>query len=72
MSKSKDPAYLKIRLERSYLRKENRKEKRQKKYLRYGRGSSKCVSCGNAMTWCSCCEMWSSTCCEDYGTCQCI
>lgn len=31
----------------------------------------KCPYCDGYMSWCSCCEMWSSDCCEDYGTCQC-
>lgn len=23
------------------------------------------------LTWCSQCRQWSSTCCQEYGTCQC-
>ena len=23
------------------------------------------------MTWCSMCQQWTSTCCVEYGTCQC-
>ncbi len=30
-----------------------------------------CYHCGGQMTWCSCCEVWSSNCCIDYGTCMC-
>lgn len=30
-----------------------------------------CPECGGVMSWCSGCEVWSRTCCEDYGTCQC-
>ncbi len=30
-----------------------------------------CTFCFGRMSYCSCCEMWSRTCCEDYGTCQC-
>ena len=30
-----------------------------------------CILCGGQMVWCSCCRMYSSTCCEDYGTCMC-
>ncbi len=30
-----------------------------------------CIKCGGYMTWCSGCEMWSETCCEEYGTCMC-
>ncbi len=27
--------------------------------------------CGGNMSWCGCCEMYSSGCCVDYGTCAC-
>jgi hypothetical protein len=30
-----------------------------------------CTWCGGTMAWCASCEMWTKTCCEDYGTCQC-
>ena len=33
--------------------------------------SKECEYCGGQMTWCSGCEMWSTTCCEEYGSCQC-
>lgn len=54
---------------------EDRQEKRKRNWTlrvkRYGRGSEKCPYCDNYMTWCSLCEVWSSNCCQDYGTCQC-
>lgn len=30
-----------------------------------------CGYCDKHMTWCSQCRQWSSTCCVEYGTCQC-
>ncbi len=30
-----------------------------------------CDLCGGDASWCSCCEVFSSDCCCDYGTCQC-
>ena len=30
-----------------------------------------CYMCGGYMSWCSCCEVWSSNCCCEYGTCEC-
>ena len=59
------------RLRRAYLRKETRKQARQTKYWRYGRGDGTCPDCGGQMSWCSCCQVWSKSCCVDYGTCQC-
>ena len=32
---------------------------------------STCISCGGEMEWCTTCDMWSATCCEEYGTCEC-
>lgn len=32
---------------------------------------STCPSCGGSMRWCSICEMWSKSCCNDWGTCLC-
>lgn len=31
----------------------------------------RCPECGGEMTWCELCQMWSRTCCEDFGTCEC-
>jgi len=52
------------RIERS--RKHNNK-------LSYGYKSyhSVCPYCNGEMTWCDICNMWSSNCCIDYGTCMC-
>ena len=33
--------------------------------------NSICDRCGGNMHWCHCCRVWSSTCCIEYGTCQC-
>lgn len=29
------------------------------------------LGCGGSMSWCSCCETYTSNCCVDYGTCMC-
>ena len=60
------------RIRRANVRKEKRKAARQTKYWRYGRQSEgKCPRCGGQMSWCSCCQCWSSSCCVEYGTCEC-
>jgi len=33
--------------------------------------AGKCPDCGGQMLWCSCCEVYTQTCCVDYGTCMC-
>lgn len=74
MAKDKDfeAKYKEEKLRRTYIRKARRRAARQYKLSHYGRRSeSTCPYCGGVMTWCSCCEMWSRTCCEEYGTCQC-
>jgi pyruvate dehydrogenase complex dehydrogenase (E1) component len=52
-------------------RKQRRLDRWTAKVHLYGRGTKKCKMCGGQMSWCSCCEVWSSYCCEEYGTCQC-
>lgn len=42
-----------------------------KKSFGYNLGQSGCHYCGGQMTWCSSCNVWSSNCCMDYGTCMC-
>lgn len=32
---------------------------------------NRCEVCGGKLHWCESCQMWSRTCCEVYGTCQC-
>lgn len=59
------------RLKRIAIRKEKRKANRRLKYHRYGRGDNTCPVCGGQMTWCSTCQVWSRTCCVEYGTCMC-
>lgn len=74
MAKDKEfeKEYKAERLNRTYIRKEKRRVNNQNKLHKYGRPSdSECPYCGGTMNWCSCCEMWSSSCCIDYGTCQC-
>lgn len=34
-------------------------------------GYERCCDCGGMMEWCSVCNMWTKTCCVDYGTCMC-
>lgn len=46
------------------LRKEKQRANRPRTQdCRYG--------CGGQASWCSCCEVYTSTCCVDYGTCMC-
>lgn len=34
--------------------------------------AKQCDLCGDGeMTWCTCCKVYSSNCCCDYGTCAC-
>lgn len=33
--------------------------------------SEPCDYCGGQMRWCSCCNMYTKTCCVEYGTCMC-
>ena len=69
--KTKEVEYKAEGLRRAYKRKQERKEKNKDKDFRYGRGNAECSMCGGQMSWCSCCEVWTSTCCCEYGTCQC-
>ena len=75
MAKDKEfeKEYKRIGKERLHQRILNRKYKAKEKLRIYGPNHKKaiCSHCGGIMTWCSCCEMFSSTCCEDYGTCLC-
>lgn len=52
-------------------RNERRREQRFKRYGERPHGDKTCPYCNGEMSWCSCCEMYSSNCCQDYGTCQC-
>lgn len=74
MAKDKDfeKRYNAERLRRIHIRKDKRKENRAEHRRIYGRGTAEsCESCGGFMSWCSCCQQWSRTCCEEYGTCMC-
>jgi hypothetical protein len=63
--------YQEERLRRVAVRKMKRKNARQVKYYRYGRGDRTCPNCGGQMHWCSGCQQWSRSCCVEYGTCYC-
>jgi len=74
MAKDKafEAMYKQIRLNRTYLRKQKRIDERNRKVWLYGRASEGvCPYCGEQMNWCGTCQMWSSSCCKEYGTCQC-
>lgn len=74
MAKDKcfEKSYKEERLKRTYMRKNRRKERQKYNIFRYGnRRESTCPYCGGTMSWCCVCQMWSRTCCEEYGTCQC-
>jgi hypothetical protein len=45
--------------------------KEETEYDEHDEHDSTCPYCGGQMTWCDGCRMWSSNCCEEYGTCQC-
>jgi hypothetical protein len=61
--------YQEERLRRIKIRKAERRIKRKDKKYCYGK--KVCPECGDYMTWCTSCEVWSRTCCEEYGTCKC-
>lgn len=70
--KAVEAKYKEERQRRTYKRKEARIKARKDKLWNYGRPSeSTCPNCGGTMSWCSCCQMWTRTCCVEYGTCQC-
>lgn len=52
----------------------NRTEDEQSKSREpeHGERGPLCGLCRDGrMTWCAQCRQWSSTCCQEYGTCQC-
>lgn len=74
--KEKQALYRAEKLKRIKSRKIDRKHKceqhkREQERIYGPEGSKQCYMCGGKMTWCSCCDMYSSYCCEEYGTCQC-
>lgn len=74
MAKDKafEQQYKEIGLRRTALRKQKRTDRRMIGLWNYGRKSdSKCPNCDGTMNWCSCCQVWSRSCCVEYGTCQC-
>lgn len=44
---------------------------RHKQQLATRRRTQTCEYCGGQMTWCSLCQVYSRTCCVDWGTCMC-
>ena len=60
--------YREIGRERARLRRIIRNKQHRRNVQNRG---MPCDRCGNRMSWCSICEEWSRTCCEEYGTCQC-
>ncbi|MBN1117790.1 MAG: hypothetical protein JXA77_11330 [Bacteroidales bacterium] len=70
--KTVEAKYNEERIRRTYIRKEKRRRKYADSLWNYGRPSeSTCPNCGGTMHWCSTCQMWSRSCCVEYGTCQC-
>ena len=64
-----------VKYKRGDVRKAKRVERARLHNLKKERGynnyQSTCPYCCGEMTWCGCCDMWSSNCCIDYGTCMC-
>ena len=76
MAKDKEfeKIYRAIGLQRLDNRIINRKFKKSNRNdLNYSEGRKRptCNHCGSKMSWCNICDMWSSNCCETYGTCMC-
>lgn len=44
---------------------------RHKEQVRRKPKTGQCPMCGGLMTWCEGCRMFSSYCCDQYGTCMC-
>ena len=68
MAKDKEfeKRYLEIKLADAVIRRQNRTIKHRMNKRDRGQ---ECPHCFRQMSWCSTCEMWSSDCCEEYGTC---
>lgn len=49
----------------------NRRDKNKARNNRVKSRWRYCDSCGGREQWCSCCKVWTKTCCVDYGTCMC-
>ena len=32
---------------------------------------STCPDCGGMMEWCESCQVWSQSCCQEFGSCEC-
>lgn len=68
--------YMKIELNKRQDRRNRRRIKKGQRnkdnyYQRMSRRTERCDSCGGEMSWCTCCECFTKTCCVPYGTCQC-
>lgn len=57
--------------ERRIERTQKRRDKRNRSYDNRPHGDATCPYCNGQMSWCGICRMYSSNCCEDWGTCQC-
>lgn len=57
--------------ERRIDRANRRRAKRFKLYNERPHGNSHCYNCGGTMNWCCICNCYTSTCCIEYGTCEC-
>jgi hypothetical protein len=71
MAKNKDNEI--IYKEEGLKRIKERKRKRLQKFITNvtEHKNSRCSWCGGEKRWCSSCDMWTRTCCEEYGTCMC-
>lgn len=71
MAKDKEfeKKYKEIRLRREYARKERRQARNKLRLMNKKDGV--CPYCGGQMYYCRICDMWSSSCCKEYGTCMC-
>lgn len=72
MAKDKEfeKKYLQVKLDRArFRRSEGTRSKQHKQNVRE-RGM-KCDYCDGYMSWCSCCDCWTRTCCEEWGSCAC-
>lgn len=60
-----------IRNQKRWDRAERRRKARKQYRIDRVPRTKRCPFCGGKMTWCEGCGMWSKTCCQDWGSCQC-
>lgn len=68
---ARSTTFMTKRQDRRNRRWQKRKEHSRLRWEKTGHGDSTCPHCGGTMSWCSFCQVWSSNCCIDWGTCQC-